>query len=112
MHTETIQCLTGLAIGDRAWFWLCPDISIDGDRLVLTAFKSDPGMDALEAAVDGIDIPIGAQYYMGILQVQGDGTCAFGGLQLNAAALFALAEWVRHHADAQPELALLAVIPP
>jgi len=106
-----IQALLGglgaLQIGDRLWYWLCPEPAPGYPPLLVAPLWADPDMALLTAASAGIPLQLGAQPAIGLGAVAADGALELGGPLLDDAALEELAAWCTEQVDRHPALSLL-----
>jgi hypothetical protein len=99
--------LSELEMGQRAWFWLSPDLDFEQPILLLSSFKEDPLLDELKNKVSLLSLPEGCHSFSGILTVDTEGHMQFGGKDLQKSHLRRLAAWVQQNISEHPDLAYL-----
>lgn len=101
---STEQVLLSLSVGERAWFWFCPELAErDTPSLLLQPFTAAP--DRLLAQAGDLGTPPGARECMGVASVDEDGSLRLGSATSSPEALAALSRWVHHNISKHPGLA-------
>ena len=101
------EALELLSVGERLWFWFCPDLDMRGPQLLMTGLATDAGMARLNAQVDAVALPVGARSHRGLASVGTDGRLRFAAPGLSAQALQALAAWADRNVLNHPGLSHL-----
>ncbi len=107
MYQKFYTLLNKLQAGQRAWFWLCLDVTGDDPPLLLTPLKTDARMDSLRAMYSNIALKPGSAVSMGIASVTPQGTLQLCGPHLSENTLLRLAHWAEQNIADHPELARL-----
>lgn len=100
LETLSVQ-LQSLTLGQRAWFWICPDIE-DLPFLLLAPFRGDPLAIELQKRISGARVPADAAPVIGLCAVGEDGVFRFAAPTASKPSLIALAGWVKDNADVYP----------
>ena len=103
--SETAAALDALTIGERAWFWLCPQAE---PRLLASAMGDDRDMARIRAAARAV-CPEGAAWISGVMSVDQEGRFNLYSQSDLAGApmLESLADWASAHHQEHPGLAAL-----
>ncbi|MFT5684182.1 MAG: hypothetical protein ACI8RZ_005123 [Myxococcota bacterium] len=101
---ESAETLAGNAVGQRLWFWLCPDAE---PMLLVTTLADDPVMASLYAAAQAAR-PADAAQTSGLAHRGEDGRLRLMAAGFPDGALSALACWVKKHGRGNPGLLTLA----
>ncbi|MFT4975638.1 MAG: hypothetical protein ACI8S6_001525 [Myxococcota bacterium] len=104
---EVAGVLSGLALGERAWFWFCPAVEPPASGLLVSPLALDPLQEQLREAASSEPLPEWARVISGVLSVEQDGRIALLAAAAIADDLEELADWVDDHYSAHPALARL-----
>lgn len=97
--------LSGLQIGERCWFWFCPDT--EASPLLLESFSKEDGMSLLLEKAEKIEIPQGALVCTGMASLSAEGVFQFASPLFEEDMLPVLSGWVKVNYDSYPGLAAL-----
>jgi hypothetical protein len=102
--SDLVDIIEGLSLGERAWFWFCPEAADLGTPLLISPLRSDPTMAGLRDRIADLPLPAGATQCAGLVSVSEAGVLQFGSGMASSDMLTALARWTVNRSTAWPAL--------